>query len=47
MRMLRPLQIAAAGLAMMLGAGTGTARADVDVIIGYETRCVGEIEQCG
>ena len=45
--MLRPLQIAGAGLLMMLGAGSGPARADVDVVIGYETRCVGEIEQCG
>ncbi len=47
MRMLRPFQIAAAGLLMMLGADAGPARADVDVLIGYETRCVGEIEQCG
>ncbi len=47
MRMLRPLQITGAGLLMMLGMGGGPARADVDVLIGYETRCVGEIEQCG
>ncbi len=47
MRMLRLTQIAGAGLLMILGVGAGPARADVEVVIGYETRCVGEIEQCG
>ncbi|MCB1161880.1 MAG: hypothetical protein R3C71_15585 [Candidatus Krumholzibacteriia bacterium] len=38
------------GALLLLGTVFGAvpaAHADVDVVIGYETRAVGELEQCG
>ena len=34
-------------LALMSVGALRTALADVDVVIGYETRCIGELEECG
>lgn len=34
-------------LALMSVGALRTALADVDVVIGYETRAIGELEQCG
>ncbi len=48
MRILRNLfPLGGALLFLVAMAAFTPALADVDVVIGYETRCVGEIDECG
>ncbi len=48
MRIQRTLSAIGGSLLLLTAfSGLGPALADVDVVIGYETRSVGEIDECG